>query len=53
MPVKAKIDLAKPFAEGFAGLATESLLPENRQMRNSHKSGDVGERLPSDLVFTN
>jgi len=23
------------------------------QMGNSHKSGDVGERLPSDLVFTN
>jgi hypothetical protein len=23
------------------------------QTGNSHKSGDVGERLPSDLVFTN
>src|ERR1700719_4231876 len=24
-----------------------------RQSANSHKSGDAGERLPSDLVFTN
>ena len=27
--------------------------PKIGQMRNFHKSGDVGERPPSDLVFTN
>jgi len=53
MPVNAKIYVAKPFADGVAGLVTARWLLENRQMRNSHKSGDVGERLPSDLVFTN
>jgi hypothetical protein len=46
-------DVVNSFAEGFAGLATESLSPENCQTRNSHKSGDVGKRLPSDPVFTN
>jgi hypothetical protein len=46
-------DVVNSFAEGFAGPATKSLSPENCKMINSHKSGDVGERLPSDLVFTN